>query len=120
MCPRVELSGAPSLLWEVVWVGGKHGDKAGVMGSCPLYRLFLAYSSSLPWSLWEASREQGLPQGCGGGFREAPGWASLEGRVGVGFVHRVPRKGGPFLFYTINIHHLLCLTVFPAFHPWRP
>lgn len=95
---------------------GEHGDKAGVMGSCPLCLLFLGYSTSLPWFLWEARREQGLPQGCRGGSRGAPGWASLEGRVGVGFVHRVPGKGGPFLFYTINIHHLLCLTVRHAFH----
>lgn len=104
-----------SLLWEVVWVGREHGDKAGVMGSCPLCLLFLEYSTSLPWFLWEARREQGLPQGCRGGSRGAPGWASLEGRVGVGFVHHVPGKGGPFLFYTINIHHLLCL---PCLPPW--
>lgn len=95
---------------------GEHGDKAGVMGSCPLCLLFLGYNTSLPWFLWEARREQGLPQGCRGGSRGAPGWASLEGRVGVGFVHHVPGKGGPFLFYTINIHHLLCLTVRHAFH----
>ncbi|EDM06891.1 rCG32493, partial [Rattus norvegicus] len=77
------------------------------MGSCPLFLLFLGYSPSLPWSLWEARRERGLPQGFRGGSRAAPGWASLGGRVGVVlFIHRVPGKGGPFLFYTINIHHL--------------
>lgn len=77
---------------------GKHEDKAGVMGSCPLCLLFLGYSSSLPWSLWEARREPGLPQGCRGGSRAAPGWASLEGRVGVVLFIMSQERAAPSYF----------------------
>lgn len=77
---------------------GKHEDKAGVMGSCPLCLLFLGYSSSLPWSLWEARRERGLPQGCRGGSRAAPGRASLEGRVGVVLFITSQERAAPSYF----------------------
>lgn len=99
MCPRVELFDIPeSAVGSGVGGEGKHGDKAGVMGSCPLCLLFLGYSSSLPWALWEARRERGLPQGCRGGSRAAPGWASLEGRVGVVLFIKSQERAAPSYF----------------------
>lgn len=99
-------------------VGGeKHGDKAGVMGVLSPLPPFSGIQLQLPLVPMGGQEGAGSPSGLQGWVRGSPRMGFPGGKGGGGFVHRVPGKGGPFLFYKINIHHLLCLTVCPAIHP---